>query len=289
MESETINLSNLICDAINTIFFKIFSSIDSTVYSTLDNVLWINSDIVDSPKFLEIFGNSPSNGFLLITNSLIFGIVLFYVINFAISHLIYSKVDSPYQFIFKCIIFIACANSSLWICKNMIYFSSLITDSIREIGFTINGFEINFSNLIKNLNLLVYPNLDNFNIFSFDGILKFLFTLEIIYILINYCMRYILCKLFILISPFAFISLINNKTDGFFKGWLRQFLIILFTQIFVAIVIVLAFSFNLNCTDTFSKLVFFALISIIAKCQFKLKSSFEFIYQYSYNTLKKFV
>lgn len=289
MNSETINLTNLICDAINTIFFKIFSSIDNTIYGTLDNVLWINSDIVDNSKFLEIFGNSSTDGFLLIANSLILGIILFYVINFSISHLTYSKVDSPYQFIFKCIIFIACTNSSLWICKNIIYLVCLITDSIREIGFIINGFEMNFLNFIEHMNLIIYPNSEEFNIFSFNGILKLLSCLEIIYILINYCVRYIMCKILILISPFAFISLVNNKTDGFFKGWLKQFLIILLTQTFVAIVIVLAFSFELNNNDILSKILFFSTISIIAKCHFNLKSSFEFLYQYSKNTLKNWV
>lgn len=168
METETLNLTTLICDSLNSIFFKFFSSIDNTAYSVLDDILFLDSDIVSGSKFQQIFGTDSTNGLLLLANSLIFGIVLFYILRFALSHLIYSKIDSPYQFIFKCIIFIACMNSSLWICEKIINFVSLVSDSICEIGYLINGSEITFSNLINNINSALYTEIETFNIFSFD-------------------------------------------------------------------------------------------------------------------------
>ena len=289
MENETINLSSLICDTLNSIFFKIFSSIDNTIYSNLDNILFINSDIINDFKFQQLFGTDPTNGLLLLANSLIFGIVLFYILNFVVSHLIYSKIDSPYQFIFKCIIFIACMNSSLWICEKLVDFISIFSDFIREIGYSLTGFEINFSNLINDINSALYPSLETFDIFSFDGILKLSTTIGIVYILLTYSVRYILCKILILLAPFAFVSLINHHFDGFFKGWLKQFLIILSLQIFVSFALVLGFCLEFQTDNTLSKLIYFAIIAMIAKCHYNVKEIFSFLYEYSHNTLKKFI
>lgn len=240
-------------------------------------------------KFQQIFGTDATNGFLLLANSLIFGIVLFYILNFAISHLIYSKIDSPYQFLFKCVIFATCMNSSLWICENLINLIAFISDFIREIGSSINGFEITFSNLITHINSTLYPTMENFDIFSFDGILKFATTLGIIYILLIYSMRYILCKVLILLTPFAFISLINHRFDGFFKGWLKQFLTLLTMQIWVSILLVLGFTLEFHAGNTLSKLLYFGMIATIAKCHYNVKEIFSFLFQYSHNTLKKLI
>lgn len=289
MDNETINLTSIICDSLNSIFFKFFSSIDNTVYSYLDNILFIDSDIINPNKFQQLFGTDSSNGFLLIANSLVFGIVLFYILRFATSHLIYSKIDSPYQFAFKCVIFIACMNSSLWICQQIINLISLLSDSIRELGSFINGYEINFSNLIDKINYELYLSIETFDIFSFDGILKLCTTLCIIYILFVYSIRFVMCKILILLSPFAFASLINNHFDGFFKGWFKQFLILLSMQILVAIILVLGFSLDFYSGDTLSKLVYFSLVAIIAKCNYTTKQLFSHLYKYSHNTLKNFI
>lgn len=180
-------------------------------------------------------------------------------------------------------------NSSLWICTQIINLFSLITNSICEIGYLINGYEISFSNLINQINLSLYPSIEHFDIFSFDGIIKICISIGIAYILFTYSIRYIMCKVLVLLSPFAFMSLINNQTDGFFKGWLKQFLILLFMQIFVAIVLVLGFSLDFTSGETLSKLIYFSIIIIIAKCNSNIKDLFSFIYQYSNNCLKKFI
>ena len=82
MEEQTVNLTSLICDSINEIFFKIFSSIQQNVYSNLDGILMIDSSILDTSSFKQIFGTDSTNGILLLANSLICGIVLFYIIQY---------------------------------------------------------------------------------------------------------------------------------------------------------------------------------------------------------------
>ena len=95
MENTTINLSDLVCDSLNTIFFKLFSSLEDTVYSNLDNILYIDSDILNNFKFQQLFGTDSTNGLLLLANSYIIGIVLFYLLKYAVSHVLKSKIDSP--------------------------------------------------------------------------------------------------------------------------------------------------------------------------------------------------
>lgn len=289
MENEAINLGDLICDSLNTIFFKIFSSIDHTIYSNLDNILFIRSDMINDLKFQQLFGTDSTNGLLLIANSLIFGIILFYILRFATSHLIYSKIDSPYQFAFKCIIFVACANSSFWICEQIVTLADLISSSICEVGYFINGTEISFSNLINTINSTLYPSLETFDIFSFDGILKLGSSLGILYILFVYAVRFILCKILILLSPFAVISLIHHQFDGFFKGWLQQFLTLLSMQIFVAIVLSLGFCLEFYSGNILSQLIYFGIIVILTKCHSHTKKTFTHMFSYSHNTLKKFI
>ena len=286
MENETVNLTSLICDSLNSIFFRFFSSIDNTVYSCLDNILFINSDIINNSKFQNIFGTDSTNGFLLIANSLILGVLIFYILKYTISHLTYNSIDSPYQFIFKSIVFVACINSSLWICEQIISLISLISDTICNLGLSLFGTNITFYNLLSKINSLIYLNVENFDIFTFDGIIKFGSTLCIIYILFTFSVRFILCKILILISPFAFVSLITNQFDGFFKGWLKEFLTLLLVQVFISIVLVLGFSLDFYANDILSKLTYLAILIIISKCNYNVKNLFNYIYKYSKNKLK---
>ena len=78
---ETTNtVTQTIIDTINTIFENLFSSIDNNLYSVLDNITFIGSDILNDKNFENIFGTSTSNGILLIANSLLLAYILYYSI-----------------------------------------------------------------------------------------------------------------------------------------------------------------------------------------------------------------
>jgi len=168
MEQETINLTQTIFNSLNELFSQLFSSIDNSIYSVLDQIIFIKPDIISNSAFEQILGTSSSSGLLLICNSLILGFILYYAINYLISHLTYSKIDSPKQFIFKAIIFIAIMNSSLWICEQIINIISLITLAIHNIGDSLFHSTIDFSHFIDNINKSLYISGNNFNIFSFE-------------------------------------------------------------------------------------------------------------------------
>ena len=111
MENNS-NITTNIIEAINTILNTLFSSIDNNVYSILDDITFINSDIITDSYFEKILGTSTSNGILLISNSLLFGFLLYYAIKYLFAHFTYQQVERPSQFIFKLIIWGICINFS---------------------------------------------------------------------------------------------------------------------------------------------------------------------------------
>ena len=102
MESQVDITANVI-NTINTIFENLFSSIDNNLYKVLDDLVFINKNILDDKYFNKLFGNSTANGILLIANSLLIGIIIYYATKYMLSNFTYEKIESPYQFIFKCI------------------------------------------------------------------------------------------------------------------------------------------------------------------------------------------
>ena len=156
MDEQTINLTDLIFNSLNELISKLFSSIDNTIYSLLDDITFVTPDLLKSSSFQKILGTSSTNGILLICNSLVFGFMLYYAINYLISHLTYSKIDSPKQFVFKSIIFIAIMNSSLWICEQIINIISIVTDGLSSLSLSLFNTPISFSCFIDNLNKSIY-------------------------------------------------------------------------------------------------------------------------------------
>ena len=50
------NITQIIIDTINTIFENIFSSIDNNLYSLLDELIFIDKDILNDNYFQKILG-----------------------------------------------------------------------------------------------------------------------------------------------------------------------------------------------------------------------------------------
>ena len=134
---EQSNITNIIIDSINTIVNNLLSSIDNNLYSILDDLAFINSDILQDKNLENIFGTSTSNGLLLISNSLLLGIIIYFSLRYLLSHITYTKIESPSQFIFKLIIFGICMNFSYFLIS---YFLDLICNislAIRSVGENI--------------------------------------------------------------------------------------------------------------------------------------------------------
>ena len=255
MESQT-NITQTIINTINSIFEMLFSSIDNNLYSVLDKITFINSDILTDKNFENIFGTSTSNGILLIANSLLLGFILYYGFKYLMSHITYQRVDSPFSFIIKIIIFGICMNFSFFILQFLLDLNSNISLAIRSLGKNLFGSELSFSELINKINTNISIDTSSLNIFSVDGLIKSTLSLSLLNLVFSYSFRYIMVKVFILLAPFAFLSLSLDSTSWFFKSWLKNLFSLLFIQIIVSLVLLILFSLDFSSSNLFNKFVY---------------------------------
>ena len=203
--------SNTIQNSLNTIFSKIFSSLDNSFYSILDNLAFINTSILDNNVIKALLGTNIKTGILAICNSFILGFILYYSIRFLFSHLIYIKTESPREFIFKAIIFATLMNNSLWICEQIIFIIDFCTSFLISTAENLFQRTITFSEFLNVLNTTLFWVPAATDLFSFAGIVKSFSSIGLINLVFTFSLRYIMILLFILISPFAFLSLITNS------------------------------------------------------------------------------
>ena len=128
------NISSIISNTINEMFYKIFSSIDNSLYSILDDFTFINSDIINDSFFQDALGLSSSQGILLIANSLILGYLIYYAFKLLLSYFGITQVERPSHFLAKLVFYSICMNFSLFICEEIINIISLLSNSIRALG-----------------------------------------------------------------------------------------------------------------------------------------------------------
>ena len=264
MENAEINIVQTITQTINNLFSNLFSSIDNSLYSVLDDLLFINSDILENKYMEKIFGSSNS-GLLLICNSLLLGFCIYYGFKLLLSYITFSEVQRPNQFIFKLFLCAICMNFSLYIVQIIINITSNLSLAIREVGEIIFNKNICLTTFIQEINSSIYLENSNLDLFTIAGLSKTLISIGLLNLAISYSLRYIMIKVFIFLSPFAFVSLINPSTSWIFKSWLKLFLSMLVLQIIVPIILLIAFSMDLNSSDIFSKLIYIGAIYALIK------------------------
>lgn len=273
MENQ-LEITQNIINTINEIFKSLFTSIDNSLYEILDNLVFIDNNILNDKYFSKLFGTSTANGILLVANSLLIGIILYYSIKFIFSNFTYEKIENPYQFIFKCIIFGICMNSSFFIIDQFINLNNNICELIKGIGEDLWNKNICFSELIAEINENLSINKENLNIFTLDGLIKGTLTVSLLNLVFSYSLRYILIKVFILISPFAFLSLSLSTTSYFFKSWYRSLFSLLFIQIIVAIVLLILFSMDYSKESILNKFIYLGGIYALTRANSIVKELF---------------
>lgn len=150
--------------------------------------------------------------------------------------------------------------------EQLININSLISLAIRELGENIFGCNISFSQLILKLdNIVTNDKSTAINLFSIDGILKSFITINLISLLFTYSLRYIILKVFILITPFAIITLINSSTSWFFKSWFKATLSLLLLQSLVSLILLITFSIDFTSQNILSKVLCIGSIYALTK------------------------
>jgi len=253
---EQSNITQTILNTINYIFETLLSSIDNKLYGILDDLTFINSDILHDDYFSKIFGTSTTNGILLIANSLLLGILLYYAIRYFLAHITYVEAEKPFAFIFKLIIYGICMNFSYFILEQLLDINSYITLAIRDLGNQLFGKSICFSELISIINSSVSVDNSSLNIFSLDGLLKATMSMSLLGLVFSYSLRYVMVKIFILISPFAILSKSSSSLSWFFKSWAKNLFSLLFIQIIVSMLLLILFSMKYDSSNLFTKFVY---------------------------------
>lgn len=231
-----------IITTINSMFEQLFGSLDNSLYSTLDEITFVNSDILKNNYFEKILGTSTTNGILLIANSLLLGIILYFAIKYLLSHFTYSEMESPKEFIFKLIIFGICMNFSYFLLEQVINIFYYISIGIKNIGENIYLNEVSFNQIINIVNSIFSISNNALNMFTLNGLLRGAISFSMLHLLLTYAFRYVMIKIFALLTPFAIISLSLKNTSWFFKVWAKNLFSLLFIQIIVALVLVILFS-----------------------------------------------
>lgn len=244
---------------------NLFSSIDNNLYSVLDKISFVSSDILHDSYFEYIFGTSSTNGILLISNSLLFGFLLYYASNYLLAHLTYTQTPTPFRFLIKLILCGICMNFSFFIVGLFLDFNYYISSAILNLGETLWNKNICFSELILTINTNIAINTNSLNIFSIDGLIKGILSMSLLNLVFSYSFRYMMIKLFVLLSPFAFLSLSLPSTTWFFKAWFKNLFSLLFLQIIISLVLLLLFSTPFSSTDLLSKFIYLGGIYVLIK------------------------
>ena len=103
------------------------------------------------------------------------------------------------------------------------------------------------------------------DVFSLDGIIKASLTMSLLNLVFTYSFRYVMIKIFILLTPFALLSLTLENTSWFFKSWSRNLFSLLFIQIIVSIVLLILFSMDYSSNNLMTKFIYIGAIYALIK------------------------
>ena len=265
MEETGVNIVEVITQTINNLFSNLFSSIDNSLYSVLDDLLFISPNIFSDSNLEKILGSFDSNGLILICNSLLIGFTLYYACFLLLSKFTFSEIQKPTQFLFKLFFCAIAINSSQFIVELFISIFSNVTLALREVGEIIFNENICLATFTDKINSTIYIGISGLNIFSLDGLMKSFVSIGMFNLAISYSIRYILIKVFIVFAPFAFISLVTPNTSWIFKSWFKLFLSLLSLQILVSLILLVSFSLEYSSVNSFSRFVYMGSIYTLIK------------------------
>lgn len=252
---ENTNILEVITNIINTIFNNLFSSIDNSAYATLDDITFISKDILHENYIEKIIGTNTSTGIIIIADALLVGLSIYYAVRYMASGYTSSQVERPHQFIFKLIIITVFVNCSFFICEQVLNINFLISGSIREIGERLLDTNISFENFIVKINSVISSNM-TINVFSFDGMIKSFTSIGLFNLLFSYALRYVMVKVFILLTPLMIVTLLNNNTSWIFKSWIKAVLSLLFVQSFISLILLIIFTGDYSQSNIYTKLIY---------------------------------
>lgn len=290
---ETQNITDTIINSLNTLFTNLHESLNDNIFKILDELTFVNTDILGHKYFFSLL-TDKANGIILIANSLLFAILIYYAISHLFSHFsLPTSSQTPLQFISKFILCGILINFSDFICEQIIYIFDIITNCVRSIGFSFFSIDVSFVFLSNELNgVFLSESLPLVNIFTFDGILKSFIYFGFINLLFTYSLRYIFLKILILLFPFALLTICLDSTKWIFKMWLKNFISLLFVQIFIAIILLITMCLKYSFSDYTIKILYIGSLFALMRANVFIReffSGFTSDISNGFNSMKNFL
>lgn len=225
-----------ILDNLNNILNIFYSSIKSQGYDFINKISIISPKIFEKEPLKSIFISKNLNNMILILNVIISGVVLYYVFKSIISLYSSTSINNIYYFVIKIIMISIISSNSLYICKEIININYMLSDTTKTFLEEVSNKKIDYSFLEDNISTLD----DFFNLADkggINGLKDMLICIYILALVIFFSIRYVVVNLCIIISPFVFLCLINDKSKSIFYFWAKILVFNLLIQIVNYIVI----------------------------------------------------
>lgn len=251
-----------ILNNLNIIAEKLFKSVETQVFKTLDDIVIIGTDILKMESLKNIFFENKVNGLIIIANSLILFFFIYYVLSNLIIMYNGNKVSNMYSFVIRIIFVTILVNSSYYICEQVLNILELFTNSIDIFAKDLAGQSVSFVNLKETI--ISINDFMKSDVLSLDGIIKGMISFGAISVLINFSIRYVTVIFLVIISPFALVSLASDLSVEFFKTWIKLFFTNLLVQIVVKLFILIPLMYK-HTNSVMYKIILVGTIYLIYK------------------------
>lgn len=271
------NVTDIISN-LNSVFEKMFKSIEGEVYEVLDNIMVIKSDILSIEPIDKIISSS---GFILIANSIILFLVVYYTFTVLISMYNGNKAENVYHLIIKLILVGILVNNSYFLIEQILNLNESLTLGVESLCEDLAGKKVCFNSMKESI--LSIKDFMKTDFLSLDGLIKGVLSFGTVTILINFCVRYVTIVFLIIISPIAFCLLASDLTSNIFLTWIKMLVVNLFSQVVLKIILVVPLMYK----DTGSimyKIILVGTIYIIYKFNGFVK---EFFSKFSKDKINK--
>lgn len=226
-------------EVFNTLIEMTVDSIASTLFPILDKIVFLTTESFGYSSKGELTGNIETVGefILMLTNSLVVAIVLWYLFRQIFAYFFSFEVETPWKFIMRLVFFSILMNAAYFVTYQLIgivenvteFLSTAIGDKLDKISFD------EFANIVNDT--IDIEDEESFNIFSVEGLINTFVYFGIFYLGIIYAVRYILLRLMAIISPLAVMTLTSKNTSSIFRNWFVIFMGYLISQVFIVLIL----------------------------------------------------
>ena len=262
---------NNILNNLNELSTQLFQTVEDDVYTTLDNIVSINVDILTKEPLKNLFLDSSQNGMILIANSLILFFITYYMFKQLISLFNGDKSENIYMFIFKILLITIVINNSYFICETILDLNEKFEDVVGFYGKEVTKKEISFTNLKDKI--IDVEDFLNTDLISLDGIIKGIISFGSITILINFSIRYVIIILLILLFPIFVSMCLSNATIPMFFNYLKTLVMMLILGSIVKVIMILPMVYK-DVDSIMYKIILVGSIYVIYKLNTYVKEIF---------------